>query len=204
MQNFWEDENLDYKMNNLSFGESSLITQFKVLNFQRQLSQFQNSILCSEQDQPTILTEQELVEKSLLVLQGIPSSGVFELDQSTFTFNLNGNRRVYITANSDEPVKLAVNQQLLQDMMEAGSYFLHLKEFVNCMLVNCEEVGKILEAFSLAVADFLAYYQAQVIKFQNQVIQRRQFEDIMLFKDTVGMENPPTLLELKLHLLSLM
>ena len=35
MQNFWEDENLDYKMNNLSFGESSLITQFKVLNFQR-------------------------------------------------------------------------------------------------------------------------------------------------------------------------
>ena len=89
-------------------------------------------------------------------------------------------------------------------MMEAGSYFLHLKEFVNCMLSNCEEVGKILEAFSLAVADFLAYYQAQVIKFQNQVIQRRQFEDVMLFNDKSGIQDPPTLLELKIHLLSLM
>jgi len=30
-------------------------------------------------------------------------------------------------------VKLKVNQELFEEMMEAGSYFLHLNEFVECM-----------------------------------------------------------------------
>jgi len=74
-------------------------------------------------------------------------------------------------------------------MMEAGSYFLHLNEFVECM-ANSENaqndesapVGKILQAFSLSVADFLTQYQSQIIDFQNQVQKRRRFEDIMIFE----------------------
>jgi hypothetical protein len=50
---------------------------------------------------------------------------------------MNGNRRVYLTTHDeiDEPVvvKLSVNQRLFEDMMQAGGYFLHLKEFVECM-----------------------------------------------------------------------
>ena len=94
------------------------------------------------------------MEKSLLLLQGIPSSGVFDLEQETFTFSMNGNRRVYV---SNENAKLSVNQKLFEDMMEAGSYFLHLREFVDCMQ-NSEAAGKVLKAFSLSVADFLTYY----------------------------------------------
>ena len=71
-------------------------------------------------------------------------------------------------------VKLKVNQELFEEMMEAGSYFLHLNEFVECMQ-NSENaaseespaVGKILQAFALSVADFLTEYQSQIIDFQN-------------------------------------
>ena len=69
---------------------------------------------------------------------------------------MNGNRRVYV---KDKLTKLAVNQALFQEMMEAGSYFLHLREFVDCMS-NSEAAGKMLQAFSLAIADFLTYYQS--------------------------------------------
>ena len=55
-------------------------------------------------------------------------------------------------------------------MMEAGSYFLHLKEFVDCMQnseinnqENQQSIGLILQAFSLSVAEFLNYYQSQVL-----------------------------------------
>ena len=74
---------------------------------------------------------------------------------------MNGNRRVYI---KNEQAKLSVNQSLFQEMMEAGSYFLHLREFVDCMQ-NSEQAGKMLQAFSLAIADFLTYYQSQIIEF---------------------------------------
>lgn len=100
----------------------------------------------------------------MLLLQGIPSTGIFELDQETFTFSLNGNRRVYLT-NDDHEVKLNMNQSLFEAMMEAGSYFLHLKEFVDCMQspdTGLDEktapVGKVLQAFSISVDDFLRYY----------------------------------------------
>lgn len=50
---------------------------------------------------------------------------------------MNGNRRVFMTAEDEGErpslVKLRVNQNLFEDMMEAGGYFLHLKEFVECM-----------------------------------------------------------------------
>lgn len=108
-----------------------------------------------------MLNEGQLVSKSLLLLQGIPSSGVFELDQESFTFSLNANNRVYLTSRNGnaQEVKLAVNKSLLEDMMESGSYFLHLREFVECMS-NPEgaEVDLTLQAFSLSVADFLNYY----------------------------------------------
>jgi len=76
---------------------------------------------------------------------------------------MNGNCRVYMQANSESP-KLSVNSELFDDMMEAGSYFLHLKEFVECMQ-NPDNgknensyVGRILQAFSLSVANFLSFY----------------------------------------------
>lgn len=102
-------------------------------------------------------------------------------------------------------------------MMEAGSYFLHLNEFVECMQ-NSENaqndesapVGKILQAFSLSVADFLTQYQSQIIDFQNQVVKRRRFEDIMIFEPQTDQTNlitskdvlkkKPTLIDLKIHL----
>ena len=43
-------------------------------------------------------------------------------------------------------------------MMQAGSYFLHLKEFADCMRSN--DAGKIVQSFALAVGDFLTQYQA--------------------------------------------
>ena len=136
---------------------------------------------------------------------------------------MNGNRRVYMTADDEggrpSLVKLRVNQRLFEDMMEAGGYFLHLKEFAECMQ-NAENaqhedappVGKVLQAFALSVADFLTYYQQQVIDFQNQVRKRRRFEDILLFGMGHGPDSSssaeaeskrPTLLELKVHLGSL-
>lgn len=138
IQNLWEDEHLDYQMNRLQVGETGLITPQKVLSFDSQLSQFQNSIIQSKDPQSgkaneSVITEGDLVEKGLLLLQGIPSSGIFDLEQETFTFSMNGNRRVYLTTSqdgSDSPteVKLSVNQKLFEDMMMAGGYFLHLKE----------------------------------------------------------------------------
>jgi len=188
-----------------------------------------------------VQSEADLVDKALLLLQGIPSAGVFDLDQETFTFSMNGNKRVYVTvedtsmfarsrgglsstANPGRGAKLAVNQELFQEMMEAGSYFLHLNEFVECMS-NAENaqnedslpVGKILQAFSLSVADFLSFYQSQIIDFPNKVHTRRKFEDTLIF-DQQGEEDakikeamksnrpspeaasPPTLLDLLTHL----
>lgn len=193
-----------------------------------------------KESESIVQSEAELVDKALLLLQGIPSAGVFDLDQETFTFSMNGNKRVYVvvedasmfaqrqmgqqTAQPGRPAKLAVNQELFQEMMEAGSYFLHLNEFVACMSnaenAQSEEsqpVGKILLAFSLSVADFLAFYQSQIIDFPNKVQTRRKFEDALIFnqqdvtdvksaeavKKSESLPNsasPPTLLDLLTHL----
>lgn len=116
--------------------------------------------------------------------------------------------------------KLAVNQELFKELMEAGSYFLHLNEFVACM-ANAENaksedsqpVGKILQAFSLAISDFLSFYQSQIIDFPNKVQTRRKFEDSLVFQRKsesqeenlqlmIGDKNQdaPTLLDLLTHL----
>lgn len=148
--NFWEDEHLDFHMNQLKVDELGLITPQKEHSFKQQLSVFQNSVLVT-QDQygkpiDSIIDQSELIEKSLLLLQGIPSSGVFDLDQESFTFSMNGKRKVYVKHEYEsfnpQPVRLQVNQVLFDDLMEAGSYFLHLKEFVDCM--QADSVGKIL------------------------------------------------------------
>ena len=87
-----------------------------------------------------MVTEEELLEYCLFLLQGIPSQGVFELDQESFTFSINQNRRVYITASeqgrndyiysdlsgSHQGVKLKLNEQMFRPFMEAGTFFLHL------------------------------------------------------------------------------
>jgi hypothetical protein len=193
-----------------------------------------------KESESIVQSEAELVDKALLLLQGIPSASVFDLDQETFTFSINGNKRVYVvvedtsmfaqrsmsqqSAQPGRPAKLAVNQELFQEMMEAGSYFLHLNEFVACMSnaenAQSEEsqpVGKILQAFSLSVADFLSFYQSQIIDFPNKVQTRRKFEDALIFNrqgvaDVKSAEavqksellsnsaSPPTLLDLLTHL----
>jgi hypothetical protein len=91
--------------NNLALTEAGLITFMKDHSFKKQLTTFQNSLIQSRD--PTtgkvtesILNEGQLVNKSLLLLQGIPSSGVFELDQESLTFSLNANKRVYLTSRN--------------------------------------------------------------------------------------------------------
>jgi hypothetical protein len=108
------------------------------------------------------------------------------------------------------PIKLTVNPARFQEMMEAGSFFLHLKEFVDCMQnANIFEktengVGLILQAFSLSVAEFLRYYQSHVLQFQNKVAMRRAFESKLLFGEASDLkdeaQSSPTLLELKIHM----
>jgi hypothetical protein len=65
IQNFWEDENLDYKMNNLKVSENGLLTPMKIQSFNEHLSIFQNSIIASND---SLISEPDLVEKSLLLL----------------------------------------------------------------------------------------------------------------------------------------
>jgi hypothetical protein len=86
--------------------------------------------------------------------------------------------------------------------MEAGSYFLHLKEFVDCML--SDSVGKILQAFAKSIADFLAFYQSQIINFQNHADRRRLFEDILIFGENSRLSDHASILEIKIQLDSLL
>jgi hypothetical protein len=87
LQNLWEDEFVNTSQNYYQLYEAGLLTPQKQLSFKKMLSQFQNSLIV-ERDAQTgkdaetiVFKESKLVEKSLLLLQGIPSAGIFDLDQ---------------------------------------------------------------------------------------------------------------------------
>ena len=107
----------------------------------------------------SILPLPELVRSCLLLVQGIPTAGVFELDQQAFTFSANNGLKLYLEQSTG---KIEMNSGLFERMMQAGSYFLHLREFADTMSAGGidEGPGKVLQSFALAVGEFLQEYQA--------------------------------------------
>lgn len=93
-----------------------------------------------------------------------------------------------------------MNSALFERMMQAGSYFLHLREFADTMSAGGldEGPGKVLQSFALAVGEFLQEYQAQVIEFGNQVRRRRLAEGTLV--EGVDVYGEVTLLEVIVHL----
>ena len=119
------------------------------------------------------IKEKELVRALILVLQGIPSKQVFELEKTTFTFNTNPNLVI-----SDLCCTSKSLQQLCADFTQAGCYFLHLREFSEFMSSHKSTgAGQIVEAFALAIQDFLIFYQHQVNELENKARQHRSVID---------------------------
>jgi hypothetical protein len=79
----------------------------------------------------------------------VPSQ-IFELEQNTFTFHLR---------NNVEVLNYSLNKDLLKsifsEMMEGGSYFLHLKEFSEFMSIPFYSCGLIQENFAISINEFL-------------------------------------------------
>ena len=74
------------------------------------------------------IRERDLVRSLILVLQGIPSKQVFELEKTTFTFKTNPNLVI-----SDLCCTSKSLQQLCEEFTQVGCYFLHLREFSEFM-----------------------------------------------------------------------
>lgn len=138
---------------------------------------------------------------------------MFELDHETFTFSLNSGLKVYLQRNNQSKIEL--NAQLFQEMMQTGSYFLHLKEFAETMRNSGNlsddgpQAGKTLQSFALAVGEFLSQYQATIIDFMNRVRRRRLAEAVLIFDDSAAndellLSQDATLLEVQVHLEPLM
>jgi hypothetical protein len=95
------------------------------------------------------------VHKLLLLLQGIPSQHVFDLDQTVFTFSLSPNLLVGDLCCNKESLN-----DLCSEFLDAGALFLHLREFSEFMSSHkATAAGQIVEAFALATQDFLVFYQ---------------------------------------------
>lgn len=86
----WEDESLHIHLRNLSVSEPGVITLQKEESFK---ACFKASVagVIRVPDSSKTIKEKDLVRSLILVLQGIPSKQVFELDKTTFTFNTNPN-----------------------------------------------------------------------------------------------------------------
>ena len=110
---------------------------------------------------------------------------------------MNNGIKVYL--QREQQARLCINAEMFKDMMQAGSYFLHLKEFADCMRRSQMEggAGLILQSFAQAVGDFLQSYQARVLDFGNQVKRRRLGETLFL---SGGIEGDHSLLELIVHM----
>ena len=93
-----------------------------------------------------------------MLLQGIPSQQVFDLEKDTFTFNINPNLLI-----GDLCCNKGSLQQLCEEFLQAGCFFLHLREFNEFMSSHkATGAGQVVEAFALAIQDFLIFYQHQV------------------------------------------
>jgi hypothetical protein len=63
--------------------------------------------------------------------------------------------------------------------MEAGSYFLHLKEFVDYFMISTLNHGMVIQNFVNAICDFLTFYQNQINETLNMVTKRRDEECLL-------------------------
>ena len=123
----WEDESIHLQMRNLSVCEPGIITAQKEASFRACFKASVGSVIRVPGSSKTI-KERDLVRSLILVLQGIPSTQVFELEKTTFTFNTNPNLVI-----ADLCCTSTSLQQLCGEFTQAGCYFLHLREFSEFM-----------------------------------------------------------------------
>lgn len=86
----WEDKSLHLDKRDLSLCEPGVITVQKEASFRKCFHEHVGSVI-KVPGSSKVIKEKELVRQLALVLQGIPSHGVFELEKTTFTFKLNPN-----------------------------------------------------------------------------------------------------------------
>ena len=94
-------------------------------------------------------------------------------------------------------------QSFFEEFLSAGTQYLHLREFANYMVVHAGDGGLVLQAFSLALTEFLQFYQNTILNVDADVQARREKERALL-QNEGGMHRETTLLELKVQLGSLM
>ena len=187
----WEDHSIHLSMRNLKVGEPGLLTMQKE---QATLERYQeaNRHAIKVAGNARTIKQTELIQKIILLLQGIPSQQIFELEQTVFTFSLNPNLLV---------VDLCCNKASLEDLcrefLEAGCLFLHLREFNEFMSSHkATGAGQIVEAFALAIQDFLIFYQHQVNELAKKARLRKQEESALLFGQKAADAHSLTLMEL--------
>ena len=72
---------------------------------------------------------------------------MFELDKSTFTFSLNSNLLI-----GDQCCTSASLKEICDEFIQAGCFFLHLREFNEFMSSHkAVGAGQVVEAFALAI-----------------------------------------------------
>ena len=168
----WEDESLHIQMRNLSLCEPGVITAQKESSFRSCFKAGVGSVIRVPGSSKTI-RERDLVRSLVLVLQGIPSKQVFELDKTTFTFNTNPNLVISDLCSTSSSL-----QQLCDEFTQAGCYFLHLREFSEYMSSHeSRGAGQVVEAFALAIQDFLIFYQHQVNEIEGKARAHREEHD---------------------------
>ena len=186
----WEDDSLHLHMRNLSICEPGVITTQKEASFRACFQASVGSVIRVPGSSKAI-KEKDLVRSLILVLQGIPSKQVFELEKTTFTFNTNPNLVISDLCCTSESL-----QQLCLEFTQAGCYFLHLREFSEFMVSHeSKEAGQVIEAFALAIQDFLIFYQHQVNELDRKAKAHRQ--------DSLTQSSPSSLADHYLTLLEL-
>ena len=193
IQRLWEDESLHIDMQNLSVCEPGVITKQKEASF---LACFKDSVKSAMKVPGSTknIREQDFVKQIILLLQGIPSQNVFDLEKDTFTFKINQNLLI-----SDLCCTKASIEQLIEEFLQAGCFFLHLREFNEFMSSHkASGAGQVVEAFALAIQDFLIFYQHQVNELSQRAAKRWTEEDRLLFGGSeAGEKKYLTLLEIK-------
>ena len=154
-------------MRDMRISEMGLLIAHKDQSFNKEYAKATAPML--EMSKPLEAEEAYVIDSALLMLQGVPST-VFRLREKTFTFHLNSSLKV-------EGYSIEVLENVFQPLMEAGSYFLYLKEFVDYFLSNeSQSQGMIVQHIVLAIQDFLTFYQNQLNGTHLQVRNRRLSE----------------------------
>ena len=87
---------------------------------------------------------------------------------------------------------------LCKEFLDAGALFLHLREFNEFMSSHkATAAGQIVEAFALAIQDFLTFYQHQVNELAKKAEMRKQEEARQIFGIKETDTHDLTLMELQ-------